>query len=124
MDNEPISIGKLSAKLSKAVGHDFSKNKKVYLREKETEALASRFPDTYLAKIEEMGKILKEPDYVLYDKQSSFLYFIKEYIKDGLFSKVIISLRLEKKWHVVSLERLSPSISQEIANHGVFVKMA
>ena len=77
-------------------------------------SLARSWPTSYLTRLEESGRIIKNPDYVAYDEKERILYFIKEYFHEGVFKKVVLSLQDDLQWHFLDLTVLNEAILNKI----------
>lgn len=114
MNEQPVRLGRISRGIEKAVGKDFGDDIWVYVRNEELDRLARNWPTSYLARLEESGRIIKNPDYVAYDDQGKILYFIKEYFHEGIFKKVVLSLENDLQWHFLDLVVLDEAILSKI----------
>ena len=94
MNNDPVRIGRISARVEKALGHDFGENIFCYITEAQLREFSTRWPEGYLKKVEEASRIMKEPQYVGIDEKSGLLYYVKEYlIGNSHFKRVKSSKR-------------------------------
>jgi hypothetical protein len=79
-----------------ALGKIFGEEVWIYLLAEDLDKMASKWPTIYLSRISEASKIIKTPDYAAYLEKENTLYFIKEYLKDGDFQKVALSVKKDK----------------------------
>jgi len=114
MNEQPVRLGRISRNVEKAVGKDFGADIWVYVRNEELDHLARSWPTSYLTRLEESGRIIKNPDYVAYDEKKKILYFIKEYFHEGIFKKVVLSLQDDIQWHFLDLAVLNEAILSKI----------
>jgi hypothetical protein len=114
MDNEPVRLGRLNRAIEKAVESDLGPDVAVYVQNAELDSFASKWPEAYLTKLNEAGKILKDPDYAAYSPKKKTLFLIKEYLKDGEFRKVVLELEKENAWDLKLIYALTSEKAQEI----------
>ena len=63
-----------------------------------------------LADLEEIGSIIKTPDYVLYRDDEEQFYFVREYLRNHDFQKILVKvahLGTPKRWVLLSVSRTS-----------------
>lgn len=80
MRNDPVRVGRIPLSLQRLIGRDFGDNIFVYIGEEALRDLVRRYPNGYLAKIEECGRIIKKPLYVGYDEKADELFLVRDYI--------------------------------------------
>jgi hypothetical protein len=123
MDKEPVKLGRINRAVEKALNEDFGEEVWIYLLAEDLDKMASKWPTIYLSRISEAAKIIKSPDYAGYVEKKQTLYFIKEYLKDGRFQKVALSLVKEGQWHLKELFALNEEKSEEIAREGYLARV-
>lgn len=113
--NNPLKVGRVNIDVEKALDLQLTSDVSVYFGEEELNALASHFPDRYLAMVEEVGKILKCPDFVATDKEKKHLAYVRFYPQGAEFRKVFLFLEFSgtpAHWWV---RRLSGSGKEDLA---------
>lgn len=115
MEETSLKIGRVNRKIEKAVGHEFGKDVAVYLSNGALDELASKWPDVYLGRIEEMGRIISSPDYASYCAKRKTLFLIKEYLRNGEFRKVVMEIEDEGRLAMKMVYNLTESKAKEIA---------
>jgi hypothetical protein len=123
MNEEPVRLGRISRGMEKALGKDFGDDIWIYVTGGDLDRLASHWPTNYLARLEECGRILKNPDYLAYAEKEELLYFIKEYFKDNLFKKVVVILKNEKQWHLKELVVLDEPLLNKITSESLLKRV-
>ena len=114
METESLKIGRVSRKVEKAVGHEFGTDVSVYIPGEELDELARKWPDNYLGRVEEMGRIIAAPDYASYSAKRKTLFLIKEYLRNGEFRKVALEIMDEGKLSLHLIYALSGLKTKEI----------
>jgi len=93
MNKEPVRIGRIPISIQKLLKVDFGENIFVYLLEKELIKFTTRWPSSYLEKINECALIIKKPLYVGYDKEKNLLYLIRSYlVNNSQIKHVLLTL--------------------------------
>jgi hypothetical protein len=123
MEEEPLKLGRLSAHLEKTVGHDFGTNIFVFVSAEKLDEMAQKWPDSYLGKVEEISRIIRHPDYVAYAEKEATLFLIKEYIKDGLFRKVVVDIKAGNRLLYGDTKILTDALSTEISSKSLIKKI-
>jgi len=114
MNKDPVKIGRVSARIEKALGFNFGENIFCYITEDKLRELSARWPDKYLKKVEEATNIMKEPLYVGIDTTNKKLYFVKEYlVKNQFFKKACLVLDFSRQ---LSLNDIIPFDEQKMAS--------
>ena len=88
------------------MGLSFASSVLIYVEEEALNKMASRRPSSYLKDLEEISSIIKSPDYVLYREDVDEFYFLKEYLKNHEFKKVLVRiahLGTPKRWILSSI---------------------
>jgi hypothetical protein len=80
--------------------------------------MAAKWPSVYLARLEEASKIIKTPDYASYVPEKKTLFLIKEYLRDGEFTKVALEIEKDKDWHLKLIYVLNALKAHEIDQAG------
>jgi hypothetical protein len=114
MDNEPVKLGRINHAIEKAVAEDLGPDVAVYVQIAELDCFAAQWPQAYLTRLNEAGKILKDPDYAAYSPKKKTLFLIKEYLKDGEFRKVVLELARENAWDLKLIYALTSEKAHEI----------
>jgi hypothetical protein len=123
MDQEPVKLGRINRAVEKALKEDFGEEVWIYLLAEDLDKMASKWPTIYLSRISEASKIIKTPDYAAYLEKEDTLYFIKEYLKDGHFQKVALSVKKEGQWHLKELFTLKDDESVRLAQEGILARV-
>ena len=123
MDDTSLKIGRVSRKIEKAVNHEFGEDVGVYLDNKTLDELANKWPDAYLGRIQEMGRIIASPDYASYCTARKVLFLIKEYLHDGQFRKVVMEIVDEGHLSMKLVYNLTDTKAKEIDHDGSIKKI-
>ena len=98
--NDDLLIGRINRKEEKALGISLTSSVLIYVQDADLNRMAAKRPNTYLADLEEIGSIIKTPDYVLY----------REYLRNHDFQKILVKvahLGTPKRWVLLSVSRTS-----------------
>ena len=104
--NGDLLIGRINRKEEKALGLSLTSSVLVYISEDDLDRMAANRPDRYLSDLEQIKTIIKEPDYVLYREDAEQFYFLKEYLKNHEFRKVLVKaahVGTPKRWMLLSV---------------------
>ncbi|MCQ2800134.1 MAG: hypothetical protein MJ228_05235 [Bacilli bacterium] len=113
MNKDPVKVGRINARIEKALGYNFGENIFCFITEDKLREFSVRYPDKYLKKVEEATNIMKEPLYVGIDEEKKRLYFIKEYlVKNQFFKKACLILDFSKQ---LTLTDIIPFDEQKMA---------
>ena len=96
MANEPIRLGRIKTIVQKALNWKGDIDPNVYYLPEDLDALAAKYPDTYLRKVEEIHNILKDPDFASGDENKVILF--RTYYHERKFVTVGIALERHEKW--------------------------
>lgn len=108
MDHEALKLGRISKPMETAIKENFGDNIFIYVSEEKLSLFATRWPNDYLKKVEEISRIIKKAHYIAYDENKKNLYLIDEYIVKCGFQKVVLELHQEKEgWFVEDIVSLS-----------------
>jgi hypothetical protein len=118
MERSGVKVGKVNREIAKALGTTFSGNLNIYLDEGFLRQLSKRYPTTYLAKVEEISKLISHPDYALYAEQEETIYLIKDHYKTPYFSKVYLEVKRGEEWYVKNCASLSNDVLTSLASKG------
>jgi len=118
MDSESVKLGRINRAVEKALGVDLGANVWIYMDEADLDKMAVKWPNVYLARLEEASRIIKTPDYAAYSATKKTLFLIKEYLRDGEFSKVALEIEKDKDWHLKVIYVLNALKTQEIDQDG------
>jgi hypothetical protein len=108
--NEDLLIGRINRKEEKALGISLTSSVLIYVQDADLNRMAAKRPNTYLADLEEIGSIIKTPDYVLYRDDEEQFYFVREYLRNHDFQKILVKvahLGTPKRWELLSVSRTS-----------------
>jgi hypothetical protein len=114
MDNENVKLGRINRAVEKALEQDFGDDVWIYMAAKDVDAMAAKWPSVYLSRLSEAARIIKHPDYASYAPKKKTLYLIKEYFKEGEFSKVALEITNEAGWYLKIIYALNPLKIKEI----------
>jgi hypothetical protein len=118
MENESVKLGRINRAVEKALGVDLGENVWIYMDEGDLDKMAAKWPSVYLARLEEASKIIKTPDYASYVPEKKTLFLIKEYLRDGEFTKVALEIEKDKDWHLKLIYVLNALKAHEIDQAG------
>jgi hypothetical protein len=118
MENEAVKLGRINRAVEKALGVDLGNDVWIYMDEEDLDKMVAKWPSAYLARLEEASKIIKTPDYAAYSPSKKTLFLIKEYLRDGEFSKVALEIEKDKDWHLKLIYVLNALRTQEIDHDG------
>jgi hypothetical protein len=114
MDQEPVKLGRIARAVEKSLGVDFGEDVWIYILAEDLDKMAAKWPSIYLARISEASRIIKKSDYVAYEEKSKTLYMIKEYFRDGEFTKVVLEVVNDGQWHLKAMYALNALKLKEI----------
>jgi hypothetical protein len=124
MDSEPVRLGRISRPIEKALGKDFGTNIWIYVTAADLGRFCETWRETYLSKLEEAARIIRNPYYVAYAEKYKKLFLLKEYFADGEFRKAGLLIADEEgQWHLKDIFALTPSRLSEISGMSVIVPM-
>lgn len=102
---QPIKVGRIARAIERALGLSLTGEVAIYMRDKDLNALAAKRPTSYLRQIEEIGAILKNPDFVCFASETEEFSFVKGYIREGQLSLVFVRVkRWQTRWYVEGIE--------------------
>lgn len=107
MDNEPIRVGRIARNAERALNLSLTGEVNIYMESKQVDAWAAKRPDSYLKQLEEIGHILKCPDYVSFDSSKERFAYAKTYVRSGVLSLVLVRVKKRGtpgKWYVEQIE--------------------
>ncbi len=93
-----IRIGRINKKVERLLQVDFGADVFLYVDNDRLNSLAKARPDSYLADLEKLTEITAKPDYVVYEKNN--VTFIREYLIDASFHKVMAAFAHRKRWEL------------------------
>lgn len=108
--NDDLLIGRINRKEEKALGISLTSSVLIYVQNADLNRMAAKRPNTYLADLEEIGSIIKTPDYVLYRDDEEQFYFVREYLRNHDFQKILVKVAhfgTPKRWVLLSVSRTS-----------------
>ncbi|MCF0113042.1 MAG: hypothetical protein HUJ60_03605 [Bacilli bacterium] len=114
----PIRMGRISIGVERALHlHLTCGDVGVYLKESEANRFAERYPDRYLAKLEEIQVILKEPDFVKFEEKGDdkYIHFLRFYLKKGQLFPCLVTTKTEgtpKRWWFVKMGAMKLTIEE------------
>jgi hypothetical protein len=114
MDNEPVKLGRINRAVEKAIGVDLGEDVWIYMKAADVDEMAEKWPSAYLARLSEASRIIKKPDYAAYQQEKKTLFLIKEYLKEGEFTKVALEIEHEGQWHLKLIYALNALKAKEI----------
>lgn len=102
---EPIKVGRIARAIERALGLSLTGEVAIYMSAQEVDALAAKRPSTYLRQLEEVGSIIKNPDFVCFDAPSETFSFTRSYIREGVLNMVYVKVRRKAMhWYVEGIE--------------------
>lgn len=114
MNHEPVRLGRLSRAIENALGVPFEGDVFVYILAADVDEMAKEWPQVYLKRLEEASMIIRHCDYASYLKEKETLYLIREYLKDGIFTKVALELVHAGQWHLKGIFALNNEKTKEL----------
>jgi len=123
---EPIKLGRINKACEKALGLSLTSEVAVYMEEDDLNRLAIARPHDYLKTLEEIGAIIKRPDYVRFEKDKEEITYLKEYLQEGAFVKVAVCLShcgTPKRWRFVKMYRLQDERARQLNSVSLFVRV-
>ncbi|MFA6620613.1 MAG: hypothetical protein WCS90_05755 [Bacilli bacterium] len=118
MDKESVKLGRINRAVEKALGVDLGEDIWISMDAADLDKMAAKWPNVYLSRLEEASKIIKTPDYAAYSAAKKTLFLIKEYLRNGEFSKVVLEIEKDKGWHLKVISVLNALKTQEIDQDG------
>ena len=118
MDKEPVKLGRINRAVEKAIGKDLGGDVWIYMTAKDVDEMAAKWPSIYLSRLSEASRIIKRPDYASYCASKKTLFLIKEYLKEGEFTKVALEIENEGQWHLKLIYALSALKAKELNAEG------
>jgi hypothetical protein len=118
MEHESVKLGRINRAIEKALGVDLGENVWIYMEQDDLDQMASKWPSVYLSRLEEASKIIKTPDYASYAPKKKTLFLIKEYLREGEFTKVALEIEQDREWHLKLIYVLSALKTREIDEEG------
>lgn len=121
-----IKLGRINRACEKALGLSLVSDVNVYMGSLELDQLAASRPNDYLQTIEEIGTIIKKPDYIRYDENKDEFIFLREYIQNGSFVKVAVRLShigCPKKWQFKKMHCLGLDEAHALNISHLFVRV-
>lgn len=104
---EPIKIGRIARPSERALGISLTGEVSIYMAPEDLDAIARKRPNDYLAFLEEISKIIHDPDYVAFEAEQEKLVYAKDFFKDDAFRMVFLSIKRSKspgKWYFDALQ--------------------
>lgn len=115
MEHEPLRLGRISKKMENALKADFGDDIFLYIEEKTLSSFAEKWPNDYLKKVEEIGKIIKKALYIGLSDDEKTLYLIDEYITKTGFRKVVVEFVKQKEgWSLKEMSSLTEKSLEEL----------
>ena len=103
--HEPIKVGRIARAIERALDISLTGEVAIYMKEEEINAMAAKRPSSYLKQLEEIGSILKNPDFVCFDAEKETFVFTRSYIREGILNMVYLKVkRLQQRWYVHGIE--------------------
>lgn len=110
MELMALRIGRINRAEEEAMEVSLPSDVFIYMDEKTLDDLAKNNKERYLRILEEMGELIKKPDFVRFGKEDDSIIFLKTYIKKGEFVNEALKIKQKgepKKWCFESLLPLS-----------------
>ena len=102
---QSIKVGRIARAIERALGLSLTGEVAIYMRDKDLNKLARKRPTSYLRQIEEIGVIIKNPDFVCFSTENEEFVFAKGYVRDGQLSLVFVRVKRGKmRWYVEGIE--------------------
>ena len=115
-ENEPIKIGRIARPIERALNISLTGEVSIYMSSSDLDAIAQKRPNSYLKYLEELGAILKNPDFVSFCADHEEMAFVKAYFQDGGFSFVKLTIQrlgAPARWFYKCLTPLSKASGPE-----------
>lgn len=90
---EPIRIGKVSRGCERCLKISLTGNTGVYIRGEDLDRIANKRPEDYLIYVDQIGSIVKTPDFVGFDEEREEVVFSKSFYSGGVFQIVYVVCR-------------------------------
>ena len=104
MNNDYLILGKIKKSILEKISMEEEGERDVYILSNTLNDLATKYPDTYLKKIEGMKEILSFPDYVSKGKKK--MDFYRLIFKNKKFYLLILSLERKERWILKGLKAI------------------
>ena len=101
-----IKIGRVARSTERALGISLTGEVAIYAEESFINRLAEKRPDTYLSFVEEIGNILRNPDFVAFDVGKDELIYVKHYFLHQVFTQayvVVARVGTPQRWFVKAI---------------------
>ncbi len=90
MEQEPLRIGRVARATERALGLSLSGEVAIYMEGRDLDRFSQKRPNDYLSYIQEIGAILKNPDFVSFNAEEERFVYLKNYYKNGTFTPVFV----------------------------------
>lgn len=107
-----IKVGRIPKKVKEKFKLELKDGDDVFILRKTLDSFAFRWPNSYLAKISEAKRILRNPLY--YANKGKKLFFVKEYLRANNFVKAAIEIDIAKQPHLTDIYTLTPKRRKDI----------
>lgn len=111
MNNDYLILGKIKKSILEKMSLPEEKERDVYVLSNTLNDLATKYPDSYLKKIEGMKEILSFPDYVSKGKKKINFYRLS--FKNKKFYLLILSIERKERWILKGLKAVCYPVGEE-----------
>ena len=91
-DLTSIKVGRVARSTERALGISLTGEVAIYVEEEALNRIADRRPKTYLSFVEEIGNILRNPDFVSFDPSREEFTYLKYYFQQKAFTQVYVTV--------------------------------
>ena len=122
---QPLKIGRIARPTERALGISLTGEVAIYMDDKDLDALVAKRPESYLSFLEELAKIIHDPDFVAFDAEKEELTYHKVFYKDGAFQAMYLLIKRRKdpiRWYYHGLFKGMKSIVPDQFHGLTFVR--
>ena len=124
MTKDPVKIGRINAKIEKALEIDLKDNIFCYITESRLREFVNKWPKDYLKKVEEASNIIKEPLYAGIDEENKLLFLIKDYIVNRkCFKKACLIMDFKGQLQILDIIPFDDKKLEELSKHSRIAKV-
>ncbi|MCR5348117.1 MAG: hypothetical protein K6E59_00690 [Bacilli bacterium] len=87
-----LKIGRVARSTERALGISLTGEVAIYIEAEELDHIARKRPTDYLSFIEELGNILREPDFVSFQQEKQELLYLKAYYAKESLNVVCLTI--------------------------------
>lgn len=105
--NSSIKLGRVSKSVERALESSFPGDVFIYIKEKNLNAFAVKYPSDYLRRLNVIKDIISRPHFAAYLKEEKTIYLFRTYYHNGVFKTFSLAIKKEKCWEFLSLTKAS-----------------